>query len=201
MRTGHMKPISNLLLFPFIRPRIFTAFIAFCILINSFYPRAIIELKNYDVIVLAMGSQSVFLHLFALPNKVSVELANLIFNDKTQPVQNRSRHGSRSKKTSDSSSDFSILRFLDEKQNLKEFQLDICQAGVFIAQVSAGFSSACSRASGTVRVQGILYLVFIMLLFSRPRGDVTKNAINLIFNNMKPGLNLRPGFLFPEALS
>ena len=200
MKTGYPTMIPNIFSFFTGRPRLYALALSFCVLMNSFCPRSLIELKNYDVVVLAMGSQSVFLHLFTLPNKVSVELANLLFNDKNKPFNGKTGHGNKTKAAGNSSSDFSIL-CLDQKEMLKEFQMNVSGAGAFIPQIGIRLLTGSVKLSAVMRPQVVLYCVFLLIFFSRPRGGVADIAINMILNNAKPGLNLKPGFLLCEVPS
>jgi hypothetical protein len=180
---------------------LFALALVFSMVMNSLCPRAIIELKNYDVVVLAMGSQSVFLHLFALPSKVSIELANLLFSDQMQSARQKSGHENKDKGVFNSSSDFSLLRF-DEKQAITQLQPEVFGTGNIAGQSDVGFTS-CQFIQRSQFHSLVLYFVFMMLFFSRPRGNGTGDAINMTPNNIvkKPGLDIKPGFLcFTEAL-
>ena len=198
-----MKAISsatalNLFSLPAKNMRFFAVMMSFCVLINSSCPSSVIELKNYDVVVLAMGNQQVFLHLFALPSKAAIELANLLLNDKTRPSHGAAGGGNKAKASKTSSSDFSIL-CLDQTQKLIEFQLNLLHAVVFMTQAEVTSVAGALQIAWPVHQQGMLYFTFLLLFFSRPRGDTTNAAINPITNNTEPGLNLRPGFLFCEV--
>jgi len=172
--------------------------LSLCVLMNSFCPRSLIELKNYDVVVLAMGSQSVFLHIFALPSKVSVELAGLLLSDKSRPYNGKAGRGNRAKTAGDSSSDYSILS-LDQKEILKEYQVNQGGAGTFSVQEGIRTLSGLVILMLQTHPQGVLYCVFLLIFFSRPRGGVADIVKTMIINTKEPGSSLRPGFLFYEV--
>ena len=139
MKTGYAVITPNIVSNSAKRARFFALLLAFCISVNNLCPRAIIELKNYDVVVLAMGSQSVFLHLFALPSKVSMELATLLFGDSDKMTPLRAAGNKNTPKTNrDSSTDFSILS-LDKSQTLKSFELGAAYAGSAGVQIATDF--------------------------------------------------------------
>jgi hypothetical protein len=166
-------------------------------LINNFYPRSLIELKNYDVVVLAMGSQSVFLHLFDLPEKVAIELAGLLFDDKTETLNNQATNSNhKPKAATNSSSDYSILNVEQRVENVT--QLGTVHAGMAGALNNSAQSRECIRSDLEGVFQGLMYLMILMLLFSRPRGDTLAAVINTTINkiNKGPGLKCKPGFLF-----
>jgi len=189
------QTIPNLFPFSGRKPSIFALLLAFCILTNSFCPRAVIELKNYDVVVLAMGSQSVFLHLFALPSKVSIELANMLFNDKIHPCHAKNSNN-KTKNTSNSSADFSILN-AGQGQSLEKLQSGICQAVVFTGSMGVGFFTSPLRIAALAQMPGIAYFLFMLLFFSRPRGQTQITVSNIFMMNIsKLGLSLIPGFSF-----
>ena len=193
-----MKTIPKVFSFSAQRPRFFALMVVFCVLLNNIYPRAIMELKNYDVVVLAMGSQSVFLHLFDLPSQVSIELANLLFNNKTQTLGNKATRNHKPKAATNSSSDFSILSF-EARQVQKVLELGSAFTGSLGVLFAGRSLPECMKTMRLNYQQGIFYFMFLMLFFSRPRGDTPdieiKQTTN-IFNNIKLGLNQKPGFLF-----
>jgi hypothetical protein len=141
-----------------------------------------------------MCSQSVFLHLFAMPSNVSIELANLLFNDKVQPHHAKNTNN-KSKNTSNSSADFSILSG-GQGQSLEKLQAGISQAVVFTGSVGIGICSNPLKAVPLSQMFGMTYFLFVLLFFSRPRGETVIFAINMIMNISKPGFSLIPGFSF-----
>lgn len=197
MEIRRAKTIPNICALPASKPRFFALLVVFCILTNSFYPRALIELKNYDVVVLAMGSQSVFLHLFDLPEKVAIELASLLFDDDTQTLgEEATGNNHKPKAATNSASDYSIMVL--EQRVQKVLELGAGSAGVVGAWFGGMHQAAMLEYFGLFAVYGMTYFMFLMLFYSRPRGDTASAAINPIkytINN-EPGLNCKPGFLF-----
>jgi len=195
MKTRQAQTISDMFVLCSKWARFFALLLVFCISINNVYPRAIIEMKNYNVVVLAMGSQLIFLHLFALPGRVSIELANLLFGDngKMSPLDKPNRKNA-PKTNRNSSADYSILS-VDGCESFRLFQLGAVYACDTRLNLTKIVFTNLPVTFGLFQLQGMLYFILLLLFFSRPRGDVSNAANKTIINNSKPGSSLKPGFL------
>jgi hypothetical protein len=196
MENGQTKTISNMLRISAGKARIFALLLVVSISVNNACPRAIMELKNYDVVVLAMGSQSVFLHLFALPSRVSLELANLLFGDSgiMAPVE-KTNHKNIPKAGHNSSADYSLLS-LDASGSMRLSHLGAVYSCDTCVNLTKIIFANLLFSLELYQFQAMLYFILMLIYFSRPRGDVSTIADKTINSILKPGSSFIAGFSF-----